>query len=389
MELKFPFRNIAINTLLDFFKKDKVKDFSDFKTGKEQWMEEHFNSDVAMYRDRLPDFENEILQTINTTDQKTIDNYFTGLRTSLNNFKEYLTKDYFTQTINEWNTEILKKYSEEVEKEGEDYAKSESRKMKHLEEYDGLEYSGFGFGLTNRKAEKIRKINYNFYCIEKIADVIDTNIIDEYFNLVSSLYIDLNEIAIKYGIPWQEGKLKSKIEAQFIPKPIVFVEGDHDITLINRAAEHLDKTEILKKIELRQRGGYKNLDKLWTVLNEQSWETIPQTKIFLYDCDTNKENEDFGNHYKRIIPTNLNGIVKKGIENLFSSELINKAISAKKAYVDLKKTIGTKRGIDYEEEQNEINKDEKKNFCDWVCENGTKDDFENFMVIFNIIEAYS
>ncbi len=388
MELVFPFRNLTINTLWDFFEKEKVKEFSDFKTGKETWKEEYFNNEVARWRDSLPNLENEILQIINTTDQKTIDEYFTGLGTHLHQLKEYLTKEYFIGNISTWNDDILKRFAETVEKESEEYANHENRKRKHLEEYEDWQFSGFLFGAYDQTAEKVKRINYNFYCTEKTPDLISTEILDEYLTLVNSLFEELYEVAKKYGKSWQDGKLKSKVEQQFIPKPIVFVEGDHDITLINKAAELLKKTETLDKIELRQRGGYRNLDKLWTVLNEESWETIPQTKIFIYDCDTNKVNEDFGNHFKRIIPTNPDSIVKKGIENLFSNGLINKAIVEKKAFVDFKKTIGTKRGVDYEEEQNEVNKDEKKNFCDWVCANGTQEDFKSFKVIFDIIEEY-
>ena len=188
--------------------------------------------------------------------------------------------------------------------------------------------------------------------------------------------------------PWKNGNLRSKVGQQFILKPILFVEGEHDITLITKAAELLNKTEVLGRVELRQRGGFRNLDKLWNALNVESWETTPQTKIFLYDCDTNKVNEDFGNHHKRIIPTNPNSIVMKGIENLFPNDFICKAIEAKKAFVDFKKTIGIKRGIEYTEEMNEINKDEKKHFCNWACENGTIDDFKAFDVIFELIEEH-
>lgn len=388
MELVFPFRNITINTLWDFFENEKVKEFSDIKTEKDTWRNEYFDGDVARWRDSLPNLENEILQIVNTTDQNTIDEYFKSLVIQLNNLNDCLTKDYFKENIAEWNSETLKKYTETVEKEGEEYAKQENRKRKHLEEYEDWQFSGLFFGLQNTKTEKVKKINYNFYCIEKTPDLIATEIIDEYFLLVQTLFNELVEVVVKYGKPWKEGTLKSKVEQQFIPKPIIFVEGEHDITLIVKAAELLNKTELLKKIELRQRGGYRNLDKLWNVLNEESWETTPQTKVFLYDCDTNKVNEDFGNHYKRIIPTNPNSIVMKGIENLFPNEFINKAIETKKAFVDFKKTIGIRRGVEYVEEINEINKDEKKNFCNWACENGNIEDFKQFEVIFEIIEQH-
>ena len=122
----------------------------------------------------------------------------------------------------------------------------------------------------------------------------------------------------------------------------------------------------MNQIELRQRGGCDNLDNLWKILTKDNWETVPQTKILLYDCDTKKKNEDFGHIFKRIIPLISENRIKKGIENLFPNETIERAINFKKEFVDFKTINGTKRGEDYKEEENIINKDEKKNFCDWI-----------------------
>jgi hypothetical protein len=35
----------------------------------------------------------------------------------------------------------------------------------------------------------------------------------------------------------------------------------------------------------------------------------------------------------------------------------------------------------------EVNKDEKKNLCKWICDNATVDDFRQFETIFKIIES--
>ena len=47
MELVFPFRNITINTILYFFKKGMVKDFSDIKARKGSWREKIFNEEIV------------------------------------------------------------------------------------------------------------------------------------------------------------------------------------------------------------------------------------------------------------------------------------------------------------------------------------------------------
>ena len=77
MELTFPFKIITYNNLLTLFEMGVIKDYYDAEPDKEKWASEDFN--VQFFRDRIPSFENEILQVIETTNQETIDNYFHNL----------------------------------------------------------------------------------------------------------------------------------------------------------------------------------------------------------------------------------------------------------------------------------------------------------------------
>jgi hypothetical protein len=386
MQLVFPFKNAAVNTLYDYYNKEYIKDFSDFKSGKDSWKEKHFYDLLQICKDRLPNFENEILQIINTTNQETIDSYFIELLPSFTFIKDNTTKEYLLENIFKWNENDLKKYSDECEKKGEEYAKHENRKMGHLQEYEIDEMiNPLSFSFAPSNYRKAKRINYNFYCVEKEPDLINLDVLDEYLETIKPIFDEFLEIARKYGRTWQDGNIKSKVQSSFI-KPIVFVEGEHDITYLNTAATHLGKEDLLKRVELRQRGGFRNLDKLWNILKEDSWETTPQTKIFLYDCDTNINDEDFGRHFKRAIPSQQNNLIKRGIENLFPDSIINKAMNEKSAFVDSKNVTGVKRGQPYTEIESYINKDEKKNFCDWILSNATFDDFRNFNIIFEIIE---
>lgn len=197
------------------------------------------------------------------------------------------------------------------------------------------------------------------------------------------MYLD---IVKKYGIPWSKGEIVSKVEQVPFLKPVVFVEGEHDITFIKKAAELLNKMDVLEKIELRQRGGWTNLDKIWNIYTDHNWETIPQKKLLLYDCDTNKEDQESGHIYKRIIPTISENKVSKGIENLFADDFIEKSVVEKPAFIDTTEVFKTRRGITTKTVTCEVNKDEKKNFCAWACDNGTREDFANFSVIFDLIE---
>lgn len=384
MELTFPFKNWAYNSLLKFFEMGKIEDYSNSGEKIEKWAEDDF--DVQFFKDRVPSFENELIQIIDTTTQETIDHYFNSLEEDIHYTKGLFTKEYLTQIIEKWNKKELEKYEELVNKKSEDYSKEPNRKRQHLEKYE-QEFSPLSiFGIYDR--EKKREItNYNFHCIEDKLKYVDPAIIDDYLNFLkeqTTLFVDT---AKKYGIPWQEGKIKSKANGLLSLKPILFCEGDIDITLINKAADLLNKLDLLSNIELRYRGSCSNLDKLWGILTDNNWETVPQKKILLYDCDTNRQDEDFGHIHRRTIPKIEVNIIQRGIENLFPEITINRALEFKKEFVDFKTITGTDRGIAYEKTETIINKHEKRNFCNWLLEHGTAEDFANFKIIFDIIET--
>jgi len=81
--------------------------------------------------------------------------------------------------------------------------------------------------------------------------------------------------------------------------------------------------------------------------------------------------------------------IGNGIENLFSRESIERARTANVKFIDvtpeLKRLVrGTEEIVP---EKFEVNRQEKKNLCDWFCENGTVDDFRGLKVVFDLIEG--
>jgi hypothetical protein len=387
MELIFPFKNIATNSFLNLTDdRENIYDFILTQQDKYPFAENYFLARVEHFKDSLPNFENEILQIINTTNQATIDAYFQELLGNVKYIRQKIALEEIQATVSKWNDETLKTFEEKVEKDTEDYFKSEDRKRKHLEEYEDWDFSGlFGLFGNKQEAKKVKRINHNFFCIEKQPDLIDESYCKEYQTFLAGLAEEYLEIARRYGIPYSKGEIVSKVEQVVFNKPVVFVEGEHDITYINKAAELLDKKELLAKVELRQRGGWTNLDKIWEIYKDNNWETVPQKKLLLYDCDTKKQDEETGIVYKRIIKTVSGNIISKGIENLFPNTIVEKAIQEKTAFVDITKVHTTKRGVVTDTTTCEVNKDEKKNFCNWICQNGTAEDFINFQSVFDLI----
>lgn len=172
-------------------------------------------------------------------------------------------------------------------------------------------------------------------------------------------------------------------------RPIVFVEGDYDIRYITRAAELLGKSHVLDAIQIRDGSGFGNLDKIWRSYEVQLAELLPSKILLLYDCDTNKAAFEKGRLIKRVIPSIVESSISIGIENLIPSELIAQLEGSHPQFIDSTDSTTTRvRGHEViSPAKKSINKDEKRNLCDWLCSNGTVDNFRNFSSIFEIIES--
>ncbi|MBE9196750.1 AAA family ATPase [Synechocystis sp. LEGE 06083] len=172
-------------------------------------------------------------------------------------------------------------------------------------------------------------------------------------------------------------------------KPIVFVEGDHDVHYLEKAAELLNQSNILNRVQLDDGGGFGGLDKIWKAYNNPISEVLPNKVILLYDCDTNKQKSQNNKVYKEIIPLIKNHPISIGIENLFPPETIDKIEKQNPQYIDLHSTISLReRGKTIEKPAyKSVNKDEKSNMCRWLCENGDAQDFSHFLTVFEIIET--
>ena len=169
-------------------------------------------------------------------------------------------------------------------------------------------------------------------------------------------------------------------------KPIVFVEGKTDIKYIQKAAELLSQEELLEKFQLRNAGGSPNLNKVWHI--SKLPDSLPQKIVLLYDCDTNCVIESRGNMFKKKIPYKEGHPIKKGIENRFTRTTLDKAKEFKSAFINIKfeHTVEKRGEKETIPEEWTVDKDEKSNLCEWLCENGTADDFKYFETIFSLLE---
>ena len=172
-------------------------------------------------------------------------------------------------------------------------------------------------------------------------------------------------------------------------KPIVFVEGDYDIRYLVKAADILGKRDVLNRIQLKDASGFGNLDKIWKSYNNSISEVVPNKIILLYDCDTNKQDSQKNLVFKRVLPSVDENPVTIGIENLFSPATISKIENENPQYIDVKEaSLKRIRGVETTiPASKSVNKDEKGNMCNWLCEHGEAEDFSGFVTAFDIIES--
>ena len=170
-------------------------------------------------------------------------------------------------------------------------------------------------------------------------------------------------------------------------KPIVFVEGETDQRYIRRAAQLLGQDELLEGVEMRDGRGSPNLKKIWATAKHIDF--VTQRTVLLFDSDNRDVVDDNkGNLARRRIPKQEDSWICKGIENLLGKSTLQKARAFKAEFFDI---VGeherTRRGeLATVPEQWIVNKDEKSNLCDWLCEHGTPEDFARFHVIFDLLQ---
>ena len=174
-------------------------------------------------------------------------------------------------------------------------------------------------------------------------------------------------------------------------KPVLVVEGKTDQKYLKRAAALIRGDAVLQGIELVDGGGAPNLKKLWERLSRLPDETLDKTLgkhvLLLLDCDETKTPADKERLHLRIVPFQPDNPIKKGIENLLPIGVLKRAIAEKPALIDVRNEHrGTTRGEEVTiPAEWTVNEDEKMNLCNWICENGTAEDFAGFGSVLDLI----
>ena len=208
---------------------------------------------------------------------------------------------------------------------------------------------------------------------------------------------EFSEFAVAYKSfkATQRHSNEVKLAVERAKKPLIFVEGDTDKKYLETAISKLDFLDLANKLEIRaigRGGGKDNLSKAWKGL--KTLDGMFQPIILLYDCDLGEKirAEDWPEIspwlYRRKIEKIDDHPIQKGIENLFDRSTIDRARKAKLAFIDVedehkKMCRGNSKTI---EETWTVNRDEKTNLCNWLCEDRNAETFKHFHPTLKLLE---
>ena len=199
---------------------------------------------------------------------------------------------------------------------------------------------------------------------------------------------EFSEFASAYQAFTETSKYSDDVRSEIenSRKPVVFLEGTTDIKYLRKAAELLHQENLLERIELKDGCG-DELEKTWKAIKDVPDSLVPGKVVVIRDCDYKGPAATKGNKRRRTIPQQPDLPVERGIENLFSKETMAKARTYKPAFVDVtgEHKVEIRGHGQTIPEKWFINKEEKSNLCDWLCENGTAEDFKSFHVLFDLL----
>ena len=170
--------------------------------------------------------------------------------------------------------------------------------------------------------------------------------------------------------------------------PILYMEGKTDVQYLVRAANLLGQNPTLKAIEVDEREGGGNLKKIWEAVKNLPVSIVSRKVVLLHDCDYEGPDQTKETGFRRTIPHQSEHPIERGIENLFSKATLEKALGYKPEFIDISEAHQEKvRGnAQFIPEKWVVNEDEKTNLSNWLCENGTTEDFQHFQSIFDLLE---
>ena len=149
----------------------------------------------------------------------------------------------------------------------------------------------------------------------------------------------------------------------------------------------LGKTHILDKYEVQPAGGEGQLYTIWKNLTKVP-QSVAKDIVLLHDPESNVCASDKGNMHRRKMPCFDKHPIRKGIENFFDRETLEKTQKERLEFIDVRSSFTqTVRAKEVQVPESwSVNTDEKRNLCDWLCNRGTCKDFRHFEAVLQTLE---
>ncbi len=217
MEIRYAFRNMTVNALLAFQEEDFVYDFFNYYQsdgpirpsvfyGSASY-ENGMSHKLEWYVNDLKLFEDEIQQVIHTTNQNAINQYFE----KLNEYREWLCRIDEKEVelkFNTWNETTQSEFEKKVAAESANFFQHEDRKMPHLFEHEVPDYSMLAMFSNHYGIPKTKKvINYNFFEIKDIPQLLDLDHLPKYIKFVKDMQAKFYTLTSKYIDQYERGKI--------------------------------------------------------------------------------------------------------------------------------------------------------------------------------------
>ncbi|KQX09885.1 hypothetical protein [Flavobacterium sp. Root420] len=212
MTLTFPRKNLAINDLIDFREAGTIYEFTDYLRRPEDekggWEKDNLQFKLDHIQRLFENMNEEINQTIHTSNDKTVNIFFEQLKSEIAHFNLLsVDKDYFVQISKQWNENKYNEFLEKVDiKEKEYFNQPERNQYAHLEKYTSSYYGFLTGKMENREIE-----NKNFYCIEEKLNLIDLNFLDKYLEILERVTEKFSDNVSKEIELYDKNKLAGKI----------------------------------------------------------------------------------------------------------------------------------------------------------------------------------
>ena len=170
-------------------------------------------------------------------------------------------------------------------------------------------------------------------------------------------------------------------------KPTIYVEGTTDRDYLSAAAKLLGYEGLLAMVDLKHAGGDGDLKSIWKAIPKLDDHFTPVKTILISDCDSSNPVGTRGRVVSIRFPEEEHPI-RKGVENLFSKETLERARAHKVALVDVAPayTRPVRGRNETTPEDWSVHPGEKRNLCDWICESGTAEDFKYFRPVFESLK---